>query len=310
MAAQQGGRGRSSALDGLQQPAHLIDALAPVALLTAPYGDLGRPGQQKPHHVVVLGVVIGPSLKVVKPRKCPIDVGQRLVGIVSAVAADVAQAHGRAAHVLEQAINVGVGRLNGGQWQHCPVQVDALHQTSDLLEPEPAVDGHRQCLAPGSQAAEKPLLVEGVELDARLHLIQRCELRVEPGLNRALAKQAYAEGVDGLDVRTVQVAKCHLDALRVWRLAALGQVFKSLAHPAHQLGCRVLRKRDDGHVVNVNGLPTHRAGGEHGRHPRHHRGGLAGAGARLDTQVLSNGNGDARAGVVIDDAHAMSRSSR
>ena len=300
----------SGLLDGREQIAHFVDAIAPVALLAASQRDLRRCRQQEPHHVVVLGVAIGALLKVVEPGERVLNLRQRFVVICRAVIGDCAQVHRRAAHVLEHAVDVGVRRVDGSQRQHRPVQVHALNKLADLLQPEPAVDCHGQRLAPCVQAALQPVEVEGVELDARLHVVHGRELRVEPRLNRPLAQQADAERVDGLHVGAVQVAKGNLDALRVWRLAAFRQVFKALPHAAHQLGSGELRERDDRHVVNVDGLAAHSAGGEDRCHARHHRGGLAGAGAGLDAQVLVNGLGNARAVLVIDDAHAISQSVR
>ena len=171
---------------------------------------------------------------------------------------------------------------------------------SQLVQGQAQGEGQRQV---GSQfgfaieVAVEPIAPLLLEFDAGEDLVAGLEGRRQSGLKGAFAQQATGEGVEGANVRLVQVGDALVTAVALHLVAPVvaGRLFQLGTDAISQLGGGGFGEGDGGDAVEGGG-----SGGNEVGHSLDEAGGLAGAGAGLDeqrrAQVVSNGF----AGVVID----------
>ena len=223
---------------------------------------------------VVLGIAaLGPGCQIGHLGHQILELGLAVEALqASPRSREVAAIHQRAGRVSEQRPGALLAR---------PAAEDPLHPGPGLgeLALEPAVEG----------AVEE--LVGNV---FRRHL----ELRIDPGLDRPLAQEIGAEGVDGPDPGLLEPGECIGQAL------ALG-----LRHGFVPAGALDLGSQPELHLARGDLGEGHRhhpvepplAGSQHGQDAPDELRGLSGPGRRLDDQRGVEVGGDPLACLVIGD---------
>ena len=101
----------------------------------------------------------------------------------------------------------------------------------------------------------------------------------QPRLDGVLGQQPLGERVQRADGGAVELGERDAAPLGLGPVAAAAFSCSAAAHTVAQLGARLLREGDGGHLAQLD-----RARGDQGHDPAHQRGGLPRAGARLDEQ--------------------------